>query len=139
MRYKCSVSESSNNATCTYSWADYSCLTSDFKTSFENVLWFTQSQEVLLHTQRYVCFCMFLFSPACNSSPLPCTPPPCKGVCVPRPQCFVFRLQKATLCPVCLFVHMEQLIFHWIDFNEIWYLSIRKAVENIRFIKMCQE
>jgi hypothetical protein len=34
---------------------------------------------------------------------------------------------------VYLYVRMEQLSFHWTDFDEIWYLSIfRKSVEKIQ-------
>jgi hypothetical protein len=35
---------------------------------------------------------------------------------------------------------MKQLISHWMDFCEIWYLSIfRKSVEDPSFIKIGQE
>jgi hypothetical protein len=39
------------------------------------------------------------------------------------------KLQKETVSFVmsaCLFIHMEQLGPHWMDFHEIWYLSIFK-------------
>jgi hypothetical protein len=36
---------------------------------------------------------------------------------------------------VCLSVRMEQLVSHWTDFHEIWYLSnFRKSVEKIRVL-----
>ena len=41
------------------------------------------------------------------------------------------ELQKATVIFVMYFC-MEQLSTHWMDFHEIWYLSIfRKFVEKI--------
>ena len=43
------------------------------------------------------------------------------------------KLQKATISfvmSVCPSIHMEQLGSHWLDFHEIWYLSIfRKSVQ----------
>jgi hypothetical protein len=33
----------------------------------------------------------------------------------------------------CLSVHMEQLVSHWMDIHEIWYLNIfQKSVEEIQ-------
>jgi hypothetical protein len=37
------------------------------------------------------------------------------------------RLRKATIyfaMPVCLSARVEQTVFHWTDFHEIWYLRI---------------
>lgn len=47
----------SRNPTSIHLWALYCVLTSEFKTSFANVLWFIQLQKVFLHK---MCFCLFL-------------------------------------------------------------------------------
>jgi len=40
-----------------------------------------------------------------------------------------------------LSIHMEQLDYYWVDFQEIWYLSIfrKTLLANSKLIKMCQE
>ena len=39
---------------------------------------------------------------------------------------------------ICPFVHMEQLSSHWMDFHEIWYLSIfLKYVKKIQVSLKC--
>jgi hypothetical protein len=48
----------------------------------------------------------------------------------------------ASSCPsVRPSVRTEQLVSHWTDFNEIWYLStfLKNCRENSSFIKICQE
>jgi hypothetical protein len=41
--------------------------------------------------------------------------------------------KMTSLRRVCLFVHMEQLIFNWKNFREIWYLStLPKSAEKIQ-------
>jgi hypothetical protein len=49
------------------------------------------------------------------------------------------KLRKWLLAPSCLSVRpsvrMEQLSPHWIDFHEIWYLSIfRNSVQNVQVL-----
>jgi len=50
------------------------------------------------------------------------------------------KLRKATIkffmsVSVWPFVRMEQLRYHWMDFHEIWYLSIfRKYVDKIQVL-----
>jgi len=49
--------------------------------------------------------------------------------------CAFTRLRKAIISfvmSVCSFIHTEQFASHWMDFHEIWYLSIfRESVEKI--------
>ena len=50
---------------------------------------------------------------------------------------FLARLQKLRKV---VYIRMEHLCSHSKDFHEIWFLSIiRKSVDQIRFINMCQE
>ena len=49
--------------------------------------------------------------------------------------CALAKLRKETrnfIMSVCPSVRMEQLGFHWTDFDETWYLRLfRKSVEKI--------
>jgi hypothetical protein len=54
------------------------------------------------------------------------------------------ELQRETIsfvmsvCPsIRPLIRMEQLVSHWTNFHEIWYLSIlRKSIKKLSFIKM---
>jgi len=50
------------------------------------------------------------------------------------------QLLASPCLSICPSVHVEQLGFHWLDFHEIWYLSIFKKIcpQTSSFIKIGQ-